>query len=206
MSSRRPTAPRGPGRRPPGDGRAERPVERPASSRPAPAARPRSVASRGGAGGTGPWGLSRRAAVLAVVLLALAALVAPYLRSYVDQRAEIAALESDVAAQEADLARLERELARWDDPAYVTAQARQRLHMVLPGETGYVVLDPPEEKDPRDGGTTVRDAAPDRAWFGAVWESVVLAGQEGPEVRRAPGVDGPDGDPEAPGDIGDVAP
>ena len=30
---------------------------------------------------------------------------------------------------------------RWNDPAYVEAQARERLHFVMPGETAYVVLD-----------------------------------------------------------------
>ena len=36
------------------------------------------------------------------------------------------------------VAGLEQELADWEDPAFVIAQARSRLHFVFPGEVGYV--------------------------------------------------------------------
>ena len=38
------------------------------------------------------------------------------------------------------VAALEVEKQRWDDPSFVAAEARRRLHFVLPGEVGYVTL------------------------------------------------------------------
>ena len=35
----------------------------------------------------------------------------------------------------------------WDDPAYVTQQARERLELVMPGETLYSVTGRPSETD-----------------------------------------------------------
>ncbi len=183
MSTRRPTAPRGGQTGSPGRSAAERrgraSVRRheagpDRSRRPGPAARPRSPRAEAPAP---PRGLSRRAAVLAVLLLGLAAVLAPYLRDYVEQRGERAALEADVAQAEEDVTRLQRELDRWDDPAYVAAQARERLTMVMPGETGYVVLDLPEQDRPDDAEDAAQ-AAPGGAWFGAVWESVRVAGAQ----------------------------
>jgi len=79
-----------------------------------------------------------------------------------------------IADQQAEVADLEREKKRWDDPAYVKAQARERLHFVMPGETQYVVVDPlPAEADgaqARGTGPTTA-ASPDEAWFARLWAS-----------------------------------
>ena len=47
--------------------------------------------------------------------------------------------EAVLAAQKKDL---ENDIARWDDPAYVTAQARERLGYVFPGEQAIKVEHP----------------------------------------------------------------
>ncbi|QOL31501.1 FtsB family cell division protein [Bifidobacterium eulemuris] len=47
--------------------------------------------------------------------------------------------ESSLLAQKQDL---EDDIARWDDKAYVTAQARERLGFVFPGEQAVRVLHP----------------------------------------------------------------
>src|SRR5690625_6013579 len=64
-------------------------------------------------------------------------------------RAENTQLEQEDEAAEEREAHLRAELARWEDPAYVAAQARERLAFVMPGETAYKVIDPdfvePEE-------------------------------------------------------------
>jgi hypothetical protein len=130
-----------------------------------------------------------------VLLLVAAVAVAPYLRTLAEQQATIAALEADVAERQADVEDLSSQLERWDDPAFVAARARERLFMVMPGETGYVVLDPPsaEEISP-EGAAAVVEAAgasgPTRPWFGSLWESVRLAGAEVPAAEPAPPVDG----------------
>jgi cell division protein FtsB len=123
--------------------------------------------------------------VLGVVLLAGFSLLFPTVRAYLGQRAELDALAADVAASEQRAENLRAELDRWDDPAYVAAQARQRLSYVMPGETSYRVIDPeivqdeaPAE-DPTGDATGPRvptgaDVAP---WYTSVWESVRIAGE-----------------------------
>ena len=79
-----------------------------------------------------PRGLSRRAAVMAVLLLVVATAMSPFVRALVAQQSRIAALEADVAAREQRVSDLDSELERWDDPAFVIAQARQRFTYVMP--------------------------------------------------------------------------
>ena len=67
-------------------------------------------------------------------------LLAYPLREYAAQRSEIDALRAQSAAASRQVAELTEQQRRWQDPAYVRAQARQRLHYVLPGETAYVVI------------------------------------------------------------------
>lgn len=150
------------------------------SARPLPAARARTTPAAAGGPGA-PRGLTRRAAVLALLLVVVAVLLAPYLRAYVQQRAEIAALEQEVAERRQRVAELEEQSRRWQDPAYVAAQARERLRFVWPGETGYVVLDAPQEQqraaDPARAAAV--GAAGEGAWFSGLWASVVEAGEDG---------------------------
>jgi cell division protein FtsB len=117
--------------------------------------------------------------VLGGVLVVLAVLLAPALRSYVGQRQDIAALEQQVAEQRAAVAKLERQRAAWDDPAYVTAQARSRLKFVLPGEKAYTVIDPGPEPSSAAGQVkaAVRTARQDRSWFGNLWGSLEVVGR-----------------------------
>lgn len=108
-----------------------------------------------------------RVVALIVVLAALAVTLAIPVRAWLTQRAEIAALEADVAAAQIRVADLQQELEDWNDPAFVIAQARSRLHFVFPGEVGYVVLgsdDRPVTADP---------VAPQRPvpWYEQLWES-----------------------------------
>ncbi|WP_422386113.1 FtsB family cell division protein [Actinopolymorpha singaporensis] len=66
----------------------------------------------------------------------IAALVISYassLRAWVEQRSQIAALRTEETQRTERVASLEKELRRWHDPAYVEAQARERLRWVKPG-------------------------------------------------------------------------
>ena len=108
-----------------------------------------------------------RVVALVVVLAALAVTLAIPVRAWLTQRAEIAALEADVAAAQIRVADLQQELEDWNDPAFVIAQARSRLHFVFPGEVGYVVL-----------GSDDRPVTPDTTaaqrpvpWYEQLWES-----------------------------------
>lgn len=132
-----------------------------------------------------------RAVLLLLVLLMLGASYASSLSAYLDQRATIERTKSEIAASEKAIAELEREKRRWQDEAYVKAQARQHLGYLMPGETGYQVLD--ENGEPLDPVADLAD--PDEVikeqptpWWEDVWSSVELAGNPPPERSTAPKV------------------
>lgn len=80
--------------------------------------------------------------VLMLALLVLAIIVlAPNLRIFVEQRAQIAELEASVAEHEQAVEELTEDVARWDDRAYIEAQARERLYFIYPGESSFLVID-----------------------------------------------------------------
>lgn len=111
--------------------------------------------------------LTGRAAILILVLAALVVTLAIPLRAWLAQRAEIAALEADVASAQERVASLQAELADWEDPAFVVAQARSRLHFVFPGEVGYVVLG----EDDRPVVPSEVEEVEEAAWYSRLWES-----------------------------------
>ncbi len=82
-----------------------------------------------------------RVAVLLLVLAGLALSAVLPLRTYLEQRSQISALEREVEEERAGVASLEVTAAQWQDPVFVSAQARARLRLVAPGETGYIVTD-----------------------------------------------------------------
>jgi len=85
--------------------------------------------------------------VLSVIVLA------PGLRILVEQQQQLQELRQSVGKQETAVEDLQDEVARWSDPAYIEAQARDRLLYVYPGEFSYLVID--------DGATvTTQDGAP----------------------------------------------
>ncbi|POH60069.1 FtsB family cell division protein [Arthrobacter glacialis] len=82
---------------------------------------------------------SGRLLVLGLTMGVVTLLLAPNVHTYMQQRAEISALRDDIAAKEAQQSAYSAELLRWDDPAYIKQQARDRVSMLMPGETGYWV-------------------------------------------------------------------
>jgi hypothetical protein len=95
------------------------------------------------------------------------------LRAWLDQRSELAAAESERTALQREVDGLTDAVAAWDDPAYVRAQARERLNFVLPGEVGLVVLG--TEANPAEPvestGAVVPEVAQDQPW----WTGLVAA-------------------------------
>ena len=83
--------------------------------------------------------------VMLGILIVAVSVLAPGLRVLVEQQQQIAALEQAVAAQEAEVGELQQQLDRWADPAYVVAQARDRLLFAYPGESSYLVIAAPDE-------------------------------------------------------------
>jgi cell division protein FtsB len=122
---------------------------------------------------TGLLGLSstRRAALLAVVVCALAMTVSVPLRNYVAQRQELAAVSEQQQALRSEVDQLTQERSRLSDPAEVAAQARSRLGYVMPGQVPYVVQLP---NDPAAGPAPDPDAGV--PWYRSLWHEVA----EGP--------------------------
>lgn len=128
---------------------------------------------------TGPRaGAQGRIAIVVCVLAVLAVTLAIPVREWLSQRAEISRLQSDVAAAQARVAELEQQALDWDDPAYIEAQARTRLHFVYPGEVGYVVLgadDRPVSTDPPPPNES-------EPWYAVLWDSTRAADRVDPVV------------------------
>jgi cell division protein FtsB len=148
----------------PRDGRPGRPVspEREPDSR-----RSRTVRA------AAAFGLSttRRAAVLAIVVCALALSVAVPLRTYLSQRDEVRTQEQRQADLRAQVEALEKRKAQLEDPAQVEAEARRRLRYVMPGETPYMVELPDDTRKP-GGGKEKPEHALDESWYLELWNAV----------------------------------
>ncbi len=185
---------RGPGSRRSGGPRPARPRRGSARPRSAESAsRSRSAADAGasrdghGADAVRPRraSLTGRAAVLALVLGVLAVSYAYPLRAWYDQHRERTELREEAERLEAEVAALETQLRLWDDPAYVQAQARERLGYVLPGEVGYVVVDETGEPETELGP----DGLPvliEGEWYSRLWTSIEAADGPPPETADGP--------------------
>lgn len=126
-------------------------------------------------------GLTSRSVVLGLVLVFLVTFLAPPLQQYFEQRAQINALRADIAATRERILEARTELQRWQDPAFVRAQARARLHYVLPGETQYIVVD---ENGAAVQGDRVElpvvDYVSDQGtWYGRIISSIEIAAYGG---------------------------
>ncbi|GKQ33702.1 septum formation initiator family protein [Streptomyces sp. A012304] len=111
--------------------------------------------------------LTGRAALLALVLCSMVVALAYPMRQYVSQRAEIADLQREREQARERVEQLRDLKARWQDDAYAEQQIRQRLHYVMPGETGFIVIDPDAARQSR---ADLRAA--DRPWYSNVWDGV----------------------------------
>lgn len=118
--------------------------------------------------------LTPRAAILtAVIALTLGSVALP-LRDFVAQRNRIGDLRDRQAAATQELATMDEQIARWNDPAFVAVQARERLHFVLPGQVGYVVLEA-DRAPVLLHGTVSRERS--QSWYAAVWGGIKRAGR-----------------------------
>lgn len=114
--------------------------------------------------------------VLALIVAALVVL-APQLKTLVEQRQQIAQLEAEVDQAQQQLDDIDAEVARWSDPAYVESQARDRLYYIYPGDTAYLVLDDdgtPTAPDEQPVSDSIQTTHVD--WVTALLSSVYTAG------------------------------
>ena len=129
--------------------------------------------------------LTGRAVIVVCVVAALAVTLAVPVRELLSQRSHIAELQAEVAASEERVDDLTARVADWNDPAYVAAQARTRLHFVYPGEVGYVVLGA-DDRPLEPASVTEEEPVPD-AWYAVIWESMRVADSgEDPDAPDSP--------------------
>lgn len=115
-----------------------------------------------------------RSAILALVSVFVFASLALPLRDLVNQRNRINALTDRQEQAQAELKDLNAQIAKWNDPVYVAVQARERLHFVMPGQVGYVVLEAEAAPVLYQGTVTPKRS---RAWYVAVWGGIERAGK-----------------------------
>lgn len=130
-----------------------------------------------------------RLLTLAAVALAVFLVVFSPLRSWMDQQQQARSLAAQIAQVKAQNAELEAEIKRYQDPEYISRQARERLGYVKPGEITYVVVDPPGAKKPQlTSGWTDKDTN-DLPWFRQIVVGLEVAGAA-PALETTPGADG----------------
>ena len=133
-----------------------------------------------------PWYRSMQFSGFSLLMLAIIVLfvvvLAPSLRTLIQQQEQIAQQQHEVASQKADVAQKKKDVARWDDPAYIEAQARDRLLYVYPGEESYLVMGAEKSaadgKPTTDSGTPVSKTVqtPKVDWLQAMLSSVLESG------------------------------
>ena len=116
---------------------------------------------------------SGRLLALAVVLVAVIVMLAPSVSRFVQQEAELDALRAEIAVQQQDQAAYQSELARWEDPSFVRQQARERIFLVMPGETRYLVKGGGGIEESTGEGSPSDPA--DLPWVDSLWSSITRA-------------------------------
>ena len=115
---------------------------------------------------------ARRAAILAAVVCVLTLTIAGPVRTYIAQRTEMKQLAASEEKLRAEIADLEQQKVKLGDPAYIAAQARERLGFVKPGDIPYQVQLPPGAVVPVE---QVQEAAAARAgqpWYTSLWHTI----------------------------------
>src|SRR5689334_14531758 len=128
---------------------------------------------------------ARRAAILAAVICVLTLTIAGPVRTYFAQRTEMKQLAASEAALRQQISDLEQQKGKLGDPAYIAAQARERLGFVMPGEIPYQVQLPPGAVLPADPGSQPKTAASSDPWYTSLWHTIADS-PHGPPPAPAP--------------------
>jgi len=114
-----------------------------------------------------------------LVLAVLAVSYASSMRAYLEQKQHLQELRESIADSRKNIAALQREKRRWKDPAFVEAQATQRLSWVMPGEISFQVIGengrPLDHKDTLSDPDAI-DVENEPAWWETAWQTMEAAG------------------------------
>ncbi|MCJ1701063.1 septum formation initiator family protein [Rathayibacter festucae] len=121
--------------------------------------------------------------VMGIMILAVVVL-APSVKNFVEQRAEIAELQRSVDAAKTQSQNLDEQRVRWSDPAFIRAQARERLYFVMPGEVSYLVLDDiaVAQQAAQPASNSVQKTPSD--WAGSLLSSIAVSGLGDPTTAE----------------------
>lgn len=96
--------------------------------------------------------------------------VVPY-GQIVESNRQVSEAEAQLADLEAENADLAADVEALQTDAEIEKLAREKLGYVRPGETAYVVLDPPGT--PEDSSSTAPETTPEeKTWVDRVWEFI----------------------------------
>ena len=141
---------------------------------------------------------ARRAAILAAVVCVLTLTIAGPVRTYFAQRTEMKQLAASEAALRQQIADLEQQKVKLADPAYIAAQARERLGFVKPGDIPYQVQLPPSAAVPAEPGSPSTPAASNDPWYTSLWHTIADAPHSPPTLAPQTPAPPPAAPPTAP--------
>ena len=155
-------------------------MEKKASTRPV--GEERSALSIGG------LDVSTRFVVVLTVAAILSVMLVPSLYQWWQQEHELAQIKAQVAEQQQKNADMQRQLDLWNDPDYISTQARERLGYVRPGETQYTVVDPGPQYQDSALAAAAASTGPARPW---VQQLAILVGKadQPPNTTPIPSAD-----------------
>ncbi len=121
--------------------------------------------------------LTFRGMTLIVIVLIITFVLAVPMRQLIEQQSRINTLQAQEEANQILIQELTQDINRWQDPAYVKAQAKSRLHYVMPYEVGYIVLEASEAEAVGFQPLTSRPTSTNRPpWYRTLWQSIEQAG------------------------------
>ncbi len=119
---------------------------------------------------------SGRALALWAIFFILALAIAPPVKHYFTQRAQISAVNAQLTSDHKALETARKELLMWQDPEYVKSQARERLHFVLPGERQYIVADNGISSDATQTNKVASALTDGQPWYARLIASISETG------------------------------
>lgn len=117
------------------------------------------------------------ALLLGLIIFGISVL-SPSFSVFFEQRQRIAQMESEIADTRQKIKIAEQERERWRDPAYIRAQARDRLFYVMPGESQLGIIkdiEIPKEIEEEPSATLSQE---NRSWTNTLLFSLLQANEK----------------------------
>ena len=116
--------------------------------------------------------LTGRALVLGGLVVLLVVVLASPVQRYLASRSAVGSSAQQLQQDRAALKSLTAQRQRYNDPAYIQAQARNRLQFAMPGDTVYVVVDKGQRSDIATTRGPTTEPTQDPAWNHRLWDSI----------------------------------